>query len=261
VFESGTSEPHVYTGNDCGGRTSGPGRKGKKGEMVPSSDGIPGLNVPVVATIGADAELAAEGGMQANPTFESGDWTDHDVFADLTDPSEPTLVDSGFTGMNPMWTDCEALHTFVEDLRSLATVICNNPGCALPPTNIGNLIFVDGDWDIGPEGGAGTLVVTGSLTYNGSANWNGMIFVFGAGEFVRHGSGNGYISGAVMIADIAGDDNVYGTDDDCDGGDNGFESVRYDMSGGGIAETIYCSADILAAKPNPPYRILAFRQL
>jgi len=260
-FFGGTSEPHVLTGNDCGGRTTGPGRKGRKGEPPPPPRGIPDYNVPVVATIGADAETAAEAGMTENPTFTSGDWQDLDVFVDLTDPTEPTLIDSGFPGVHPMWTDCEAMHTFVEDLRSLATVICTTPACNLPPTDIKNLIFVDGDLDVGPEGGAGTLVVTGTLRYNGSANWNGMVFVIGAGRFERRGAGNGYISGAIMAADIAGPDDVYGTADDCEGGENGFDSAYFDMSGGGIAETIYCTADILGSKPNPPYRIVAFRQL
>ena len=262
VFESGTSEPHVYTGNDCGGRTSGPGiKKGKKADPAGPPVGIEGLNVPVVATIGPEAEVAAEAGMQPNPDFISGDWSDLDTFADLTDPTEPTLIDSGFPGVNPTWTDCEAMHVFVEELRSLATVICDDPDCELPPTDISNLIFADGDLTVGPEGGAGTLVVTGELRYNGSANWRGMIFVFGAGEFQRQGSGNGRISGAMMIADIAGADNIYGTEDDCEGGEDGFDSVNFDMSGGGIAETIYCTADILGSKPNPPYRLLSFRQL
>jgi hypothetical protein len=255
-FTTGVSEPHVYTGDDCGG---GPGKG--KGKGMESGPGIPDFNVPVVGTIGSSAELTAESGMQSNPEYVSGDWHDSDTFADLTDLTEPTLIDSGFTGLNPLWTDCAAMHEFVAQMHELATMICTDPDCTLPPASLTNLTYVDGDFNVGPEGGAGTLVVTGHLRYNGSASWNGMIFVFGQGEFERFGSGNGHISGALMIADIAGDDNIYGNADDCESGDGGFNSVSFDMAGGGTAETVYCSADILGSKPNPPYRILSFRQL
>jgi hypothetical protein len=256
-FETGVSEPHLYTGDDCGG---GPG-KGKDKDGIGGGPGIPDFNVPVVGTVGSSAELASEGGMQSNPDYVSGDWHDADTFADLTDLTEPTLVDSGFTGLNPMWTDCDALHTFLDEMKKLATLICTDPDCELAAPALSNLTFVEGDFTVGADGGAGVLVVTGHLRYNGSASWNGMVFVFGQGEFERFGSGNGHISGAVMIADIAGADNIYGNADDCEGPDNGFNQVSFDMAGGGTAETVYCSADILGSKPNPPYRIVSFRQL
>jgi hypothetical protein len=84
----------------------------------------------------------------------------------------------------------------------------------------------------------------------------------GAGEFVRNGAGDRYISGAIMVADIAGPDNIYGTDDDCTGGpdDDGFDEASYDLSGGGEGQTIYCSDNINAANPPQPYDVVNFRQ-
>ncbi len=122
------------------------------------------------------------------------------------------------------------------------------------------MIFVDGDYELNPPGGSGTLVVTGEMRYDGRAGWDGLIYVFGSGRFVQKGAGNGLISGAIMAANIAGPDGIYGNEDDCSGGEDGFGMVRFDMSGGGSGDTQYCSADILAANPNPPLRITSFRQ-
>jgi hypothetical protein len=130
----------------------------------------------------------------------------------------------------------------------------------MPPDEIGNLLFVDGDYEVGPAGGMGTLVVTGELRYDGKASWDGQILVFGKGEFVRKGAGNGAITGAIMVADIAGPDQIYGTPDDCTSGDDGFESVLFNLAGGGNADTYYCSDFVIASKPEPPYEIVNFRQ-
>lgn len=253
VFDGGTADVHEYSGDDCGGL------------------GDPSIAVPVVGTVSTEAELVAEQGIHYDettdegPDYESGAWVREDTFADLTDLSEPTVDEM----LASMWTDCGAVHDLVEELRQLADVVCCTAPvcdppvpstCTLPATSISNLIFIDGDWVVGPEGGAGTLVVTGEVTYDGRASWNGTIFIFGAGEFERNGGGNGDISGAIMVGDIAGPDGVYGNTDDCTGGDGGFAPVDYEMNGGGNADTLYCSTDYLASRPIPPYDIVAFRQ-
>ncbi|HET6980377.1 MAG TPA: hypothetical protein VFI24_28845 [Pyrinomonadaceae bacterium] len=58
--------------------------------------------------------------------------------------------------------------------------------------------FVDGDATL--TDGAGFLVVTGTLTMRGNANFRGMILVLGEGALIRNGGGNGDILGAVVIA-------------------------------------------------------------
>jgi len=260
-FWGGTSDVHDFSGDDCGG------------------SGMPGLNVPVLGLIGDEAVDSALDGIHKGdydastgtfdgPNYESGTYQGEDTFVDLTDSSDPILAASGFGGLADMWTDCEAMHQFVEDMRSVADVqCCNEPvcgtttACTLPTTRYSNVIFVDGDYELNPPGGSGTLVVTGELRYDGRSSWRGMIYVFGAGDFVRKGSGNGIISGAVMVADIAGPDGIYGNEDDCTGGDeDGFRPAIVDYAGGGHGDTQYCSADIFSAWPNPPYRIVSFRQ-
>jgi len=243
-FDGGDSNVHEYSGEDCGGR------------------GIPGLSVPVVGTIGSEAEASAEEGIRTRngPDYESGAYSGDDTFVDLTDSSEALLGASGSPELDETWTDCEKLHDLVESMRDIADVVCAGPSCAFPATRYSNVLFVDGDLEVVPPGGSGTLVVTGEMRFDGRASWTGMIFVVGEGRFVQQGSGNGVVSGAILVADIAGPDDIYGTADDCSGGDDGFSSAVFDMSGGGTAETRFCSADILAAMPNPPYRIVNFRQ-
>jgi hypothetical protein len=259
-FEGGSSSSHSYTGDDCPG-------------------GIPGLSVPVVGVISEAAETDAEQGIHQGdwdpvlddyegPEYESATMTREDTFVNLNDPDDPILLANDFGGLGEAWTDCEAMHEFVETMRDIADVVCcsepvcsSTSECILPETRYTNVIFVDGDYEIIPPGGEGTLVVTGEARYDGKASWSGMIYAFGAGRFVQKGSGNGSISGAVMVANIAGPDGIYGNEDDCTGGDDdGFGKAKFDMSGGGTGDTQYCSADILAAKPNPPLRITNFRQ-
>ena len=243
-FAGGTSNHREYIGSDCNGR------------------GIPGLTVPVVGTVGDAAEVSAEDGvkLKSGPDYTSGSYKNNDTVVDLTDPTEPILSANDYEGLSDVYTDCHKLHDLVEKLRDVADVTCTGSPCTFPTTRYSNVIFVDGDLDVNPPGGSGTLVVTGELRYDGQASWNGMIYVFGEGRYVQKGSGNGVISGAIMVADIAGPDNVYGTGDDCSGGDDGFSTAVFDMEGGGNAVTQYCSQDITNFGPNPPYRIVNFRQ-
>jgi hypothetical protein len=95
---------------------------------------------------------------------------------------------------------------------------------------------------------------------NGATDWNGLIVVVGEGAFLRSGPGTGQISGATIVADIAGADDQYGTSDDCEGGTDGFDSAVYDESTGGTGLTTYCNADVLAATPLTKYAVVDFRQ-
>jgi hypothetical protein len=87
-----------------------------------------------------------------------------------------------------------------------------------------------------------------------------MIYVVGEGQFTRLGAGNGVISGAMFVADIAGPDDLFGTADDCTGPDNGFDSVSFDESGGGTGDTVFCTNDLTPALPVHPYDIVDFLQ-
>jgi hypothetical protein len=149
-----------------------------------------------------------------------------------------------------------------EEVRAVADVVClEGVPCSLPASTPDRVVFAEGDFDLGSTvTGAGLLWVTGTLTMSGSATWNGLIVVVGEGVFVRTDGGSGQLSGATIVADIAGVDNVYGTTDDCEGGTNGFQSAVFNETNGGTGLTTYCNADVLAATPLTKYSVVDFRQ-
>ncbi|HUF70762.1 MAG TPA: hypothetical protein VMM79_19085 [Longimicrobiales bacterium] len=62
------------------------------------------------------------------------------------------------------------------------------------PTGWWPVIRVDGDFTVNPPGGQGTLIVTGNLEIDGSAEWDGIILVGGT----LYSNGNNNIHGAVV---------------------------------------------------------------
>jgi Tfp pilus assembly protein PilX len=91
----------------------------------------------------------------------------------------------------------------------------------------GLLTFVDGDVDLPPAGGAGLLVVTGTLTLNGSSQFDGLILVLGGGRLVRTGGGNGTSLGAVVVASF--------------GTTGGFTAPTFNSNGSGNSTIRYDS--------------------
>jgi hypothetical protein len=87
--------------------------------------------------------------------------------------------------------------------------------------------FVDGDAVLPPGGGAGTLIVTGTLDMRGNADFKGLILVLGAGQILRNGGGNGTTLGAIMVAHF-----------DSTGG---FLPPIFDSNGGGTSDIFYDS--------------------
>jgi hypothetical protein len=68
-------------------------------------------------------------------------------------------------------------------------------------SNSTQITFIDGNVDLGSgDQGAGLLVVTGKLTMQGNTNFKGVILVLGEGSVERSGSGNGVISGGIVVA-------------------------------------------------------------
>ncbi len=252
-YQGVSTDPFTYAGDDCPG-------------------GIPGLYVPVVGTVGSAAEAAAETGIKddASDTYASGGYADEATIADLTDPSEPTVVGSGMGTLDTAWQQCSAIQQIIDEMRESATHTCCTPPtcnpavpatCTMPAASPDNLIFIDGNFTLQSSmSGSGTLVVTGELTVNGGVDWNGLILVLGDGDFFRTGAGAGRLSGGIVVANIAGPDLVYGTADDCTGGSGGFSGARFYVYDGGNGEMSYCSTDISLSNPVRPYEVVSFRQ-
>ena len=240
VFAGGSSAPKQYSGDDCDGA------------------GIAGMYVPIVGTIGS----SIGSGIYQPGSYDSGAHSGYATAAPIDDDAYLESMGYGIVGISPEWSNCLALRTIVEEVRLVADVVCYPPAaCVWPPSSPSRVIFIDGDWSVGPTGsGDGMLFVTGSLTMHGQSDWRGLIFVVGKGQFLRNGAGNGYTSGGIVVADIAGPDNIYGTGDDCTGGVDGFGVATFDENGGGTGDTTYCSTDLNPAIPVPPYDITEFLQ-
>jgi hypothetical protein len=88
--------------------------------------------------------------------------------------------------------------------------------------------FVDGNCTL--DGGAGLLVVTGTLTLNGNDDFSGVILVLGGGRVVRSGTGNGRVLGSWMVATFPRT------------GTGGFTAPSFNVSGGGSGTFQFDSA-------------------
>ncbi len=256
-FQSGTSKNKIYEGEDCAGA------------------GQPGMYMPVAGGIGNPAEKDIEAGMNKNPTYQSGALYDQDVFSNLTDKNDPAIKQSPLGLIDSDLLVCENMHETVETLRSIADVTCpdgyklipaakvkptDTDVCPIPNARPDQIIFCEGDCTVGPFDFAGMLEVTGTLTLQGATTWAGLIWAVGEGDVVVNGAGNGKLVGGMILADIAGPDDYYDTDDDCSGGTKGFDETSFVENGGGNAGTIYCSLAIQAASPVAPYPIREFMQ-
>jgi len=116
------------------------------------------------------------------------------------------------------------------------------------------VVVVEGDFHLKGDGvtplhGAGMLIVTGELVFNGDINYDGMILVLGEGSMRRQGGGSGTLSGGIIVANTLGPDGVPGTADDVLG------SPTLDTSGGGDSNIRFCSTvidDMIGAVPPRP---------
>ncbi len=94
--------------------------------------------------------------------------------------------------------------------------------------------FVDGDCNL--DGGAGLLVVTGTLTLSGNPSFNGLILVLGGGTINRNGGGNGNTLGSVLVAAFqrtwpAAENNL----------PHPFLAPAFNTNGGGNSDMLYNS--------------------
>lgn len=107
----------------------------------------------------------------------------------------------------------------------------------------GRLTFVDGNAELPPGGGAGLLVVTGTLDMRGNADFRGLILVLGRGEVLRNGGGNGITLGSIVVAKF--------------GSTGGFLAPTFDSNGGGTSDIKYDSKWIEKALKSAGPRVIA----
>jgi Tfp pilus assembly protein PilV len=123
---------------------------------------------------------------------------------------------ANFTGSGPspsvvnqsaaltQWSTPAQLNALVSELANGAdnSYSCGigGAGCSGSYGSTANpqITFINGDVTLG--GGAGVLIVTGTLTISGNMQFNGLILVIGQGQVVVNGGGNGTIYGEMLVA-------------------------------------------------------------
>ena len=237
-FDGGSSASKDYKGDDCAG--------------VPGYTGIPGLSVPVVGTMDAAGEAAAEAGVHhpSSYTTTGGTCTGNCTVKDVHATVAPDL------------SSCTSLLSLAASVRASADYVCtaSSPCSHFASSTVSTITYVDGDFNLGSHNGQGFLWVTGNFQATGGGSWTGVIFVVGKGSFDRNGGGTGDTYGATVVANIAGSDHILGTADDCTGPYAGFEQAVYHVSGTGNHDTVYCTDVIDQTTNGFPMKITSFRQ-
>jgi Tfp pilus assembly protein PilX len=115
-------------------------------------------------------------------------------------------------GPTSNWSTPAQLNQLAQAMANNANIICpGNAACS--GTTFGTdasprITYFNGDATV--SGGAGVLVVTGTLTFNGNTNFDGLIMVIGQGVMNVHGGGGGQVNGEVLIANTNSHSAPYG---------------------------------------------------
>ena len=126
---------------------------------------------------------------------------------------------------------------------------------AAPVANV-----VQGDLTLSGSG-AGILLVTGTLTMNGTPSFNVVILVIGKGNVQKNGGGNGTLNGALFVADLYSDTPPTYTNLIPLGSNHAPGIPTISWNGGGNATIQYDSCWISTVTQSFPYKIVAQREL
>jgi hypothetical protein len=113
-------------------------------------------------------------------------------------------------------------------------------------------VAVAGDLDLSTWTGIGygTLLVTGTLTYNPASSWMGIVLVIGKGNVVSTGTGGGTIEGAVLVAQTLASDGTMLPS---------LGPASWQASGGAMIK--YSSCWVNAVQSPITYKVLSFREI
>lgn len=115
-------------------------------------------------------------------------------------------------GPSSNWSSPAQLNELAQEMANEANIVCpGNAACS--GTTFGSdahpkVTYINGDATL--SGGAGVLVVTGTLTFNGNTNFDGIILVIGQGIMKVKGGGGGQVNGEVLIANTNSQTSPYG---------------------------------------------------
>ena len=120
----------------------------------------------------------------------------------------PSIANGSATSLSGEWSTPAQLDNLVSSIANIAdtTYTCGigapcSPTGGVAGTNANpQITYVNGDFNLGNGSGAGVLVVTGTLSFQGNASFNGLILVIGQGAMTESGGGNGGFNGSVFMA-------------------------------------------------------------
>ena len=169
----------------------------------------------------------------------------------------------GMVTLPPILQTPSGLDSLVKSITQNADLVLNPPSgsaadqrslpAGMSATNP-MVVVVNGDFNLHGNGtGYGLLVVTGTLDYDPDASWNGVILVIGQGTFTSSKAGQGFINGAVFVAQTRNAAGALLPDPNL-----GYASFTETGGGNGI---LYSSTWVKAAEALMPYQVLSFREI
>jgi hypothetical protein len=213
-----------------------------------------------------------------------GDYSGGDPTSDRNNmianiPTNPASIRTNYTGVNPA-PDVEYLSSYPTSQQTPAQVdaiaqyIIQNADAAFVPagsaatqtaflTSLGMsatnpmTVIAQGDLDISnwSNDGYGTLLVTGTFSYDPDTTWNGLVLVIGQGVVNNSQNGqNKQINGAMFVA------KTRDTSGNLLSGRIGGASVSF-LSGMGGTGIRYSSCWVHNAQPMGLYKVLSFHEI
>jgi hypothetical protein len=190
-----SSSQYFINGNDSG--AAGYTASGGTGTCNPSGPSA----VPAISTGDAAGATAITTAISGNPD-RSSNYTGSG--------GTPSVTNAGSTGTGQYggpWSSPSQLDALVNRLANVADVTYScgigapcTPSGAVGTNSNPQITYVSGDFNYGNASGAGVLVVTGTLSFNGNGSFNGLVLVIGQGIVTESGGGNGGFNGTVFVA-------------------------------------------------------------
>lgn len=214
-----------------------------------------------------DAPPGQPSGVSAIGFTNSNDSSSSNITAGAV-PATDYLSPTGTAAIGPVTVPTvlqtpSSLEALVQNITQSADAVVNGPvtqsdyhnvmPAGMSATNP-TITVVNGDLTINGwhNTGYGLLLVTGTLTYDPDATWDGIILVIGKGQFISTQNGSGQINGVLLIAQ---------TRDPVSGqllstlGPASFKQT------GGANGIHYSSKFVAAAQSLAPYQVLSFREI
>lgn len=149
-------------------------------------------NEPAIGT-----SSAGDAGVVAGQLNRPGSYTSGAPYA-----ATPSVTN--VSGQMTTYTTVDGLTSLVNTITAAAgsNVFTSPAGPLNWGTNAAPVInVINGDYS-GGVSGAGILLVTGTLTFNGAPSYNGLILAIGKGNVVKNGGGNGTLNGSLFVANM-----------------------------------------------------------